>query len=44
MAIEACDEIGMRDARFDINDSRVVDGILAGVGLVGRRLPAPPRR
>jgi ATP phosphoribosyltransferase regulatory subunit len=35
MAIEACDEIGMRDARFDINDSRVVDGLLAGVGLDG---------
>jgi len=35
MAIEACDEIGMRDARFDINDSRVVDGVLAGVGLDG---------
>jgi ATP phosphoribosyltransferase regulatory subunit len=33
MAIEACDEIGMRDAHFDINDSRVVDGILDGVGL-----------
>ncbi len=35
MAIEACDEIGMRDARFDINDSRVVDGVIAGVGLDG---------
>jgi ATP phosphoribosyltransferase regulatory subunit len=35
MAIEACDEIGMRDAHFDINDSRVVDGLLAGVGLGG---------
>lgn len=35
MAIEACDEIGMRDATYDINDSRVVDGMLAGVGLNG---------
>jgi ATP phosphoribosyltransferase regulatory subunit len=35
MAIEAMDSIGLRDARFDINDARVVDGILAGVGLDG---------
>ncbi len=35
MAIEGLDEIGLRDARFDINDARVVDGILAGVGLAG---------
>jgi ATP phosphoribosyltransferase regulatory subunit len=35
MAIEALDEIGLRDARFDINDARVVDGILEGVGLDG---------
>jgi ATP phosphoribosyltransferase regulatory subunit len=40
MAIEACDEIGMRDATYDINDSRVVDGILTGVGLSGDALPA----
>ncbi len=40
MAIEACDEIGMRDATYDINDSRVVDGILAGVGLTGDAIPA----
>lgn len=40
MAIEACDEIGMRDASYDINDSRVVDGILAGVGLTGADVPA----
>ena len=33
MAIEALDEIGLRDARFDINDARVVDGILDGVAL-----------
>ena len=40
MAIEACDEIGMKDATYDINDSRVVDGILAGVGLMGDAVPA----
>jgi ATP phosphoribosyltransferase regulatory subunit len=40
MAIEACDEIGMRDATYDINDSRVVDGILAGVGLRREEIPA----
>lgn len=33
MAIEACDELGLKDARFDINDARIVDGLLAGVGL-----------
>ncbi|HEV3088821.1 MAG TPA: ATP phosphoribosyltransferase regulatory subunit [Candidatus Elarobacter sp.] len=33
MAIEALDEIGLRDARFDMNDARVVDGILDGVDL-----------
>jgi ATP phosphoribosyltransferase regulatory subunit len=35
MAIEALDEIGLGDARFDVNDARVVDGILDGVGLSG---------
>jgi ATP phosphoribosyltransferase regulatory subunit len=35
MAIEGLDEIGLRDARFDINDARIVDGILEGVGLDG---------
>ena len=35
MAIEGLDEIGLRDARFDINDARVVDGMLDGVGLGG---------
>lgn len=35
MAIEVLDEIGLRDARFDINDASVVDGILAGVGIEG---------
>jgi len=40
MAIESCDEIGLRDACFDINDARVVDGILAGVGLTGDAVAA----
>jgi ATP phosphoribosyltransferase regulatory subunit len=35
MAIEALDEIGLRDAHFDVNDARIVDGILDGVGLSG---------
>jgi ATP phosphoribosyltransferase regulatory subunit len=34
MAIEALAEIGLRDARFDINDARIVDGVLDGLGLV----------
>jgi ATP phosphoribosyltransferase regulatory subunit len=33
MAIETLDEIGLRDALFDVNDASVVDGILEGVGL-----------
>ena len=40
MAIEACDEIGMKDATYDINDARVVDGLLAGVGLAADAIPA----
>jgi ATP phosphoribosyltransferase regulatory subunit len=36
MAIEGLDEIGLRDARFDVNDARIVDGILDGVGLDGQ--------
>jgi ATP phosphoribosyltransferase regulatory subunit len=35
MAIEALAEIGLPDARFDINDARIVDGVLAGMGLRG---------
>lgn len=38
MAIEAFDEIGLRDACFDINDARVVDGILVGLGLTGEAM------
>ncbi len=40
MAIEALAEIGLNDARFDINDARVVDGILDGVGLHDARANA----
>jgi ATP phosphoribosyltransferase regulatory subunit len=36
MAIEGLDEIGLRDAKFDVNDARIVDGILDGVGLDGQ--------
>jgi ATP phosphoribosyltransferase regulatory subunit len=35
MAIEALAEIGLRDARFDINDARIVDGVLDGMGFEG---------
>jgi ATP phosphoribosyltransferase regulatory subunit len=35
MAIEALAEIGLGDARFDVNDARIVDGVLAGLGLDG---------
>ncbi len=44
MAIEALDEIGLRDARFDINDARVVDGILDGRRARPARTPSRPRR
>jgi ATP phosphoribosyltransferase regulatory subunit len=40
MAIEALAEIGLNDARFDINDARIVDGVLAGVGLDGAEASA----
>jgi ATP phosphoribosyltransferase regulatory subunit len=33
MAIEAMDEVGLRDAHFDINEAAIVDGILEGLGL-----------
>ncbi|MFN2459645.1 MAG: ATP phosphoribosyltransferase regulatory subunit [Candidatus Velthaea sp.] len=33
MAVETIDEIGLRDARFDVNDASIVDGILDGAGL-----------
>jgi ATP phosphoribosyltransferase regulatory subunit len=38
MAIETLDACGLTDARFDINDAAIVDGVLASVGLVGDAL------
>jgi ATP phosphoribosyltransferase regulatory subunit len=35
MAIETLDAVGLGDARFDINDAAIVDGVLASVGLNG---------
>ncbi len=35
MAIETLDAVGLGDARFDINDAAIVDGVLASVGLSG---------
>ncbi len=35
MAIETLDAVGLGDARFDINDSSIVDGVLAELGLSG---------
>jgi ATP phosphoribosyltransferase regulatory subunit len=33
MAVEALDAVGLSDSRFDINDSAIVDGVLASIGL-----------
>ena len=38
MAIETLDAVGLDDARFDINDSAIVDGVLHSVGLSGEAL------
>lgn len=35
MAIETLDAVGLDDARFDINDAAIVDGVLRAVGLDG---------
>lgn len=35
MALEMLDAIGLRDARIDINDAAVVDGVLEGLDLSG---------
>ena len=35
MAIETLDAVGLGDARFDINDATIVDGVLAQLGLHG---------
>ncbi len=34
MAVETLDAVGLDDARFDVSDVAIVDGALAGVGLV----------
>ena len=38
MAIETLDAVGLGDARFDINDSSIVDGVLTELGLSGADL------
>lgn len=38
MAIETLDAVGLGDARFDINDSSIVDGVLGELGLSGADL------
>jgi len=38
MAIETLDAVGLGDARFDVNDSAIVDGVLDGLGLHGEDL------
>ncbi|MDQ2872984.1 MAG: ATP phosphoribosyltransferase regulatory subunit [Candidatus Eremiobacteraeota bacterium] len=35
MAIETLDAVGLSDARFDINDAAIVDGVLESTGLEG---------
>lgn len=40
MAIETLDAVGLSDARFDINDAAIVDGVLEAVGLHGELLDA----
>ena len=38
MAIEALDAVGLSDARFDINNAAIVDGVLTAAGLDGEQL------
>jgi ATP phosphoribosyltransferase regulatory subunit len=38
MAIETLDAVGLSDARFDINDAAIVDGVLEAIGLAGEKL------
>lgn len=40
MAIETLDAVGLSDARFDINDAAIVDGVLEAVGLRDELLDA----
>jgi len=39
MAIEAMDQVGLPDAHFDMNDAKIVDGILEGLGLATEVMP-----
>ena len=38
MAIETLDAVGLSDARFDINDAAIVDGVLRSAGYGGEQL------
>lgn len=38
MAIETLDAVGLSDARFDVNNAAIVDGVLAAAGLEGEEL------
>lgn len=38
MAIETLDAVGLSDARFDVNDAAIVDGILRSAGYAGEDL------
>jgi ATP phosphoribosyltransferase regulatory subunit len=38
MAIETLDAVGLSDARFDVNNAAIVDGVLEAVGLQGEDL------
>lgn len=40
MAIETLDAVGLSDARFDVNDAAIVDGVLESAGLHGEDLRA----
>ncbi|MGH7737089.1 MAG: ATP phosphoribosyltransferase regulatory subunit [Candidatus Tyrphobacter sp.] len=43
MAIETLDAVGLKDARFDINDAAIVDGAVASTGLDGEAAEACKR-
>jgi ATP phosphoribosyltransferase regulatory subunit len=43
MAIETLDAVGLNDARFDVNDAAIVDGILQSAGYSGEELQRQKR-
>jgi ATP phosphoribosyltransferase regulatory subunit len=43
MAIETLDAVGLKDARFDVNDTAIVDGVVARAGLSGEAADACKR-